>query len=97
MLSLKRVILITILLVIFAIAAGCYKFEYDRILSIQDAIRKREAELASKRNSVQEYREKVSFYKTDEGAEHLAREQYNLVREGESVFLLRSEDKEPEF
>ena len=97
MFSLKRVIFITLMVTIFAIAIGCYRFELDRIARIRDAIEKKEAELALKRNSVREYREKVAFYKTDEGAEHLAREQYNLVRDGERVILLRSEDKEPEF
>ena len=80
----------------FAIAIGCYRFELDRISRIREAINKKEAELAVKRNNVKEYREKVAFYKTDEGAEHLAREQYNLVRDGETVILLKSEDKEPE-
>lgn len=81
----------------FAIAIGCYRFELDRIARIREAIGKSEAELALKRSKVQEYREKVAFYKTDEGAEHLAREQYNLIRDGERVILLKSEDQEPEW
>ena len=81
----------------FAIAIGCYRFELDRIARITEAIGKSEAELALKRKQVQEYREKVAFYKTDEGAEHLAREQYNLIRDGERVILLKSEDNQEEF
>ena len=58
----------------------------------REAIGKSEAILKEKRESVRNYKEKVAFYKTQEGAEHLAREQYNLVEKGERVIFLRSPD-----
>ena len=46
---------------------------------------------------MRDYKEKVEFYKTQEGIEHLAREQYNLIGKGERVILLKSPDNEPEY
>ncbi|MBQ3447554.1 MAG: septum formation initiator family protein, partial [Synergistaceae bacterium] len=59
-------------------------------------IEKSEAVLKQKRESVRDYKEKVEFYKTQEGIEHLAREQYNLIGKGERVILLKSPDQVPE-
>ena len=49
--------------------------------------------LEEKRQLVESYKDKVEFYKTKEGIEHLAREQYNLVAPGERVILLVSPDE----
>ena len=92
MFSLKRIIFIALCVVVLAIAVSYYRFELDRIAQIQEAIGKREAILKQKRDSVRDYKEQVSFYKTQEGIEHLAREQYNLVAPGERVILLKSPD-----
>ena len=70
-----------------------YMFELERISSIKAAIVKSEAELEKKREIVRVYREKAEFYKTKEGIEHLAREQYNLVGDNERVILLVSPDE----
>ena len=94
--KLRHIIFITLAVLGLAITVGYYKFELDRIAQIRTAINKSETVLKQKREAVQEYREKVRFYKTDEGAAHLAREQYNLVENGERVILLRSPDEEPE-
>ena len=90
--SFKRLILITIAVLGLAITVGYYRFELERIAQIREAIGKSEAILKEKRESVRNYKEKVAFYKTQEGAEHLAREQYNLVEKGERVIFLRSPD-----
>ena len=90
--SLKRILIGAFILLVLSIAATYYLFEVRRILQIQEAIGEREAVLNEKRESLRSYREKVAFYKTKEGFEHLAREQYNLVEPGERVFLLRSPD-----
>ena len=92
--SLKRIIFIALAVLGFAIAVSYYRFELERIAQIREAIGKREAVLQEKRDSVRNYKEKVAFYKTKEGAEHLAREQYNLVGNGERVILLKSPDAE---
>lgn len=92
MFSLKRIIFIALCVVVLAIAVSYYRFELDRIAQIQEAISKSEALLKQKRDSVRDYKEQVSFYKTQEGIEHLAREQYNLVAPGERVILLKSPD-----
>ena len=90
--SLRRIIFIALCVVILAIAVSYYRFELDRIAQIQEAIGKSEVLLKQKQKSVRDYKEQVSFYKTQEGIEHLAREQYNLMAPGERVILLRSPD-----
>ena len=84
-------------LLLLAVAWSYYRFELDRIAEIREQIVKSEAVLKEKRDSVRDYKEKVEFYKTQEGVEHLAREQYNLIGNGERVILLRSPDAEPEY
>ena len=76
-----------------ALTVSYYRFELDRIADIREAIAKSEAELEKKRESVRVYREKAEFYRTQEGMEHIAREQYNLVGKNEQVILLVSPDK----
>ena len=90
--SLRRIILIALGVIVLAIAMSYFKFELDRIAQIQEAISKSEAVLKQKRESVRDYKEQVAFYKTQEGIEHLAREQYNLVGPDERVILLKSPD-----
>ncbi len=93
---LKRVIILASIFIGLAIALSYYKFELDRIDRINNAIRRSEELLREKRDNVRVYKEQVEFYKTREGIEHLAREQYNLVLPGERVILLRSPDAAPE-
>ncbi len=95
--SLKNILLFALAVVLLAITLSYYRFELDRIAQIREQIGKSEIVLKEKRDSVRAYKEKVEFYKTQEGVEHLAREQYNLVGPGERVILLRSPDNEPEF
>lgn len=98
--KLTRIVLIALAVLGLAITVSYYRFELDRIAQIREAISKSEAILKQKRESVRDYKEKVAFYKTQEGASHLAREQYNLVGNGERVILLKppeSEEVQPEF
>ncbi|MBQ9418786.1 MAG: septum formation initiator family protein [Synergistaceae bacterium] len=97
MLSIKRIIIIALGVIGFFLTVGYYRFELDRIASINAAIAKGEAELEKKREIVRIFREKAEFYKTQEGIEHLAREQYNLVGNNERVFLLVSPDEQKIF
>ena len=94
---LRKIFFITLLVLGLALTFSYYRFEIDRITSIEEAIAKSEAELARKQEIVRIYREKAAFYKTPEGIEHLAREQYNLIGDNERVYLLVSPDKNPEF
>ena len=95
--SLKQLIFFALILVGLAITWSYYRFELDKIAEIRVQIEKSEAVLKEKRELVRDYKEKVEFYKTQEGVEHLAREQYNLVGKGERVILLKSPDQEIEY
>ena len=94
--SLKQIVLIALAVLGLAITVSYYRFELERIAQIREAIGKSEEILKAKREAVRNYKEKVAFYKTQEGAEHLAREQYNLFGNGERVILLKSPDVEVE-
>ncbi len=96
----RQLIFLALIVLSLAITWSYYRFELDRIAEIREQIEKSEAVLKQKREAVRDYKEKVAFYKTQEGVEHLAREQYNLVGNGERVILLRSPDvtaESPEF
>ena len=95
--SLRQILFFALALLGLAITWSYYRFELDRIAEIREQIVKSEAVLKEKRDSVRDYKEKVEFYKTQEGVEHLAREQYNLIGNGERVILLKSPDVEPEY
>ena len=87
---LRRIALIALLGLLALIMVMHYAFEVSRIKQIRSAIDEREDLLQKKKENVRNYEEKVFFYKTREGIEHLAREQYNLVTSGERVILLAS-------
>ena len=74
---------------LFFIAVTVYYFEFRKLTRLQIAFTESSAKLAEKERSVQNYREKVAFYKTDEGLAHLAREQYNLAFPGERVYIVK--------
>ena len=95
--SLKKIVLFALIVLGLAITLSYYRFELDRIAQIREQIGKSEVVLQKKRESVRDYKEKVEFYKTQEGIEHLAREQYNLIGDGERVILLKSPDHEIEY
>ena len=85
---LRWIIVAAFSFLLFFIAGTAYFFEIQRISHLKAAVAERSAKLAEKERSVQEYREKVNFYKTKEGIAHLAREQYNLAFPGERVYLV---------
>ena len=91
--SIRRIVFITLAVLGLALTVSYYRFELDRIAEIREAIAKSEAELEKRRESVRVFREKAEFYRTQEGMEHLAREQYNLVGNNERVILLVSPDE----
>lgn len=89
---LRRILLLSAIALVLLIMGTYYLFEWDRIAQLRNAIQDRNAMLREKRKSVRNHRERVDFYKTPEGIEHLARERYNLVLSDERVILLRSPD-----
>ncbi len=91
--SIRRIIFITLAVLGLALTVSYYRFELDRIAEIREAIAKSEAELERRRENVRVFREKAEFYRTQEGMEHIAREQYNLVGNNERVVLLVSPDE----
>ena len=79
---------------LFFIAATVYCFEFQKLARLKLAVTDGSARLAEKERSVINYREKVAFYRTEEGMAHLAREQYNLVFPGELVYVVKIDSSE---
>ena len=73
----------------FIVGTACF-FELRKITRLQMAIEERSVRMAEKERAVEEYREKINFYKTKEGIAHLAREQHNLIFPGERVYIISS-------
>lgn len=92
---LRRIVVAAFLLLLLLIIGTHYFFEVRRITQLNATIEEREALLREKQDSVRDYREKVIFYSSQEGIEHMAREQYNLVFPGERVILIKSGDAIP--
>ena len=76
------------------ITATVYYFEIQRLARLKLAVAESSVRLAEKKRSVENYREKVIFYETDEGIAHLAREQYNLAFPGEQVYIVKRDSPE---
>ncbi|NLL37313.1 MAG: septum formation initiator [Fretibacterium sp.] len=95
--SLRRLILTAAGLLLVFIVGTLYFFEFRAIGQLHLAIEEREELLKQKQETVRNYKGKVAFYKTREGVEHLAREQYNLAFPGERVVVIVSEDVPPHF
>ncbi|MBR0097482.1 MAG: septum formation initiator, partial [Synergistaceae bacterium] len=70
---LRRILIWTILILFLAIIFTYYAFEINNIFKLTEAKAEREAMLEEKRQLVESYKDKVEFYKTKEGIEHLAR------------------------
>lgn len=75
------------------IAITVYFFEFQKITQLRTEVEERSRELERVERRVLDYREKVAFYKTREGIEHLARERYNLAFPGERVYVIKISDQ----
>jgi len=85
---LRWVIIAAFALLLFFIAVTVYSFEFKKLTHLKYALTESSAKLAEKERNVRNFREKVAFYKTDEGIAHLAREQYNLAFPAERVYTI---------
>lgn len=85
---LRWIVVAALGLLLSFIAGTAYFFELQRIFQLKAAIAERSARLKEQEQMVNEYREKIEFYKTKAGIAHLAREQYNLAFPGERVFVI---------
>jgi cell division protein FtsB len=86
--SLRWIFVAAVPLLLVSIMGTTYFFEFRRISHLYEAVEKGSARLAETERSVEEYREKVAFYKTDEGIIHMARKEYNLAFPNDRVFFL---------
>ena len=79
---------------LFCITVTVYYFEFQKLTRLKFAVMESTAKLAEKERTVRDYREKIAFYRTDEGIAHLARERYNLAFPGERIYIVTRESSE---
>ena len=70
------------------IVGTVFFFEIQKMVNLRLEVAERAARLEEKKRGAEKYREKVNFYKTDEGLLHLARDRYNLGFAGERVYVI---------
>jgi cell division protein FtsB len=85
---LRWVLLATLAVVFFTMTVAGYVTEFRRTARLADAVDRRMAELVHLSRKIQEMKEQVAFYETQEGLARLAREQFNLVKPGEKIYRL---------
>ena len=95
---LRWFLLTVVLFLITAIMGTAYIVELRDIRRLSVLVDTRMNYLMEKSRTIQECREKIEFYKTQEGMAHLARDQYNLVFPGERIYriVVTSDDTLPE-
>jgi len=67
--------------------------ELDRQKKMAELMREKEQALAQAQDRLSRLREKVQFYKTEEGQAWLAREKLNMAFEGEEIYKIEGEPR----
>lgn len=95
MFKLRWVMLYAIALFIAAVSAVTFFREWGKIDRLGGVLEERMDELVELTRANQDLLDKISYYKTPAGIAHLAREEFNLVKDGEKMYkmVIVSEDR----
>lgn len=88
MLRLRWIVLAAIVILFVTIMGTAYILEWRQVDRLSSTLDERMVVLVEKTRSLQDLRERISFYSTAEGVAHLARDQYNLVMPGEMIYRI---------
>ncbi len=88
MLRLRWIVLAAIVILFVTIMGTAYILEWRQVDRLSSTLDERMKLLIEKTRSLQDLRERISFYSTAEGVAHLARDQYNLVMPGEMIYRI---------
>jgi len=87
-LRLRWIVLAAIVILFVTIMGTAYILEWRQVDRLSSTLDERMKLLIEKTRSLQDLRERISFYSTAEGVAHLARDQYNLVMPGEMIYRI---------
>lgn len=87
---LRWVLGVCIIIVSLVITGTAYVYEIRRAARLQAQVEQRMDELVSLSRSIQKVREQIDYYRTPEGIGRLARDQFNLVGEGEEIYRIEA-------
>ena len=88
MLRLRWIVFAAIVILFVTIMGTAYILEWRQVDRLSSTLDERMELLVAKPRSLQDLRERISFYSTAEGVAHLARDQYNLVMPGEMIYRI---------
>lgn len=88
MLRLRWIVFAAIVILFVTIMGTAYILEWRQVDRLSSTLDERMVVLVEKTRSLQDLRERISFYSTAEGVAHLARDQYNLVMPGEMIYRI---------
>ena len=88
MLRLRWIVFAAIVILFVTIMGTAYILEWRQVDRLSSTLDERMKLLIEKTRSLQDLRERISFYSTAEGVAHLARDQYNLVMPGEMIYRI---------
>jgi cell division protein FtsB len=87
-LRLRWIVFAAIVILFVTIMGTAYILEWRQVDRLSSTLDERMELLVAKTRSLQDLRERISFYSTAEGVAHLARDQYNLVMPGEIIYRI---------
>jgi cell division protein FtsB len=87
-LRLRWVVLAAAVALFATIMGTAYVIELREIHELSATIDSRMELLVGKTRALQEMREQISFYSTEEGVAHMARDKYNLAMPGEKIYKI---------
>ncbi len=77
-----------VLVVVLVITGTAYFHEIRKAAGLREQVEERMDKLVSMTRALQKIREQIDYYSTSEGVERLARDQFNLVGDGEEIYHL---------
>ncbi len=69
--------------------------EFERIDNLSSTLDERMEELVEEERKTQQLERDINYYSTPEGMARLAREQFNLVLSGETIYKIEITSKDP--
>lgn len=86
--KLRWVIFVAAVTFLIAVMITSFFKEAKRIETLSSTLDKRIDELVEVERDSQELQQRIDYYTTPEGIARLAREQFNLVRSGETIYKI---------
>lgn len=92
---LRWVIYMAAVTFLIAVLLTSFFKEFERIDNLSSTLDERMEELVEEERKTQQLERDINYYSTPEGIARLAREQFNLVLSGETIYKIEVTSKDP--